>query len=128
MYYSILLPSAHKDQLSETECSFTTKIVLNGIIFSIDSWLPNFEDENNKRINQIIDIVILEMNDISKMFFVCKTYSVALDDHYRSFYIRMESLQNNVSLINVSDFLSRHYYPVKIQKIQNNYFFRCKRF
>ncbi len=122
------MPSPHLSQILLTECFFTSRIVLNGITFSIELWLPNFEDGEDKKIHEIVDVVITQMNDISKIFVICKTFAVAYDCHYGCYRVRMESLQNDLSIINVGEYLSQHNYPVKIHKIQNNHFFRCKRF
>lgn len=115
--------------MSQRECFFPTKVIVNGIIFSMELWLPNFVDIQNRKINEIIDIVMLELNDINKIFVICKTYhSVAYDEHYGCYRVEIESLQKEVSIININEFLSQHYYPVKIHHIQNNYLFRCKHF
>lgn len=128
MYYPKLLPSIHLTEISQTDCFFASKIVLNGIILSLELWLPNFEDEKNKKINEIVDIVILKLDDITTFFVVCKTFTVAYEEHYECYRVKMESIQNEISIISVSEFLSQHYYPVKLHKIGSNYFFRCKRF
>lgn len=104
-------------------------MVVNGIHFSMDLWLPNFVDSQKREINEMIDLVLLDLNDINKMFVVCKTYSgVTYDEHYGCYGVDTQSLQAELTLIKVSEFLSKHYYPVKMHYTQNKLLFRCKRF
>ncbi len=127
-YYSRLTPSAYLNQFLLTKCHFATKVILNGITFSMELWFPNFSDEENKKIYEMVDIAILDLKDVTKMFVVCKIYTVTYNDHYNCYVVLMESLENEMSIFPVSEFLSKHYYPIKIHNIENNFMFRNKRF
>lgn len=115
--------------MSQSECFFAKKVVVNGIRFLNALWLPNFADILAKKMNEIIDVVMVELDDTTKMYAICKTYAgVTYDDHYGCYRVDMNSLQNELSLISIHEFLSKHYYPVKIQHIQKKYIFRCKQY
>lgn len=115
--------------MSQFEWFFAKKVIVNGIIFSTELWLPKFEDPKNLKINEVVDIVLLNFDDIDKIFVVCKTYtSVMYQNHYGCHRVEMDSLEDEMKIISVNDFLAQHHYPVKIHEIQGQYLFRCKRF
>lgn len=47
-----------KTSLLQRECFFTQKITMNGMIFAIDQWLPDFNQ--NKKIHEIFDIIVTD--------------------------------------------------------------------
>lgn len=107
----------------------SAKAIVNGIIFSRELWLPNFEDPKNLKIDEVVDILLSNFFDIEKIFVVCKTYTnVEYENHYECYRVKMDSLQEEMKIIRAKDFLAQHHYPVKIHKIQDDYLFRCKRF
>lgn len=129
MYYKRLPQSNQLTELAQGKRFFTKKAVVNGIIFSLELWLPNFENDENKKINEIIDIVAMELNQVTKIFAICKTYSrVTFEEHYGCHSVDMNALDKELSVISVDEFLGKHYYPVKIHSIQEKQLFRCKRF
>ncbi len=123
-----MLPQSHtKHCLSQQECSFARKIVVNRMIFTIDLWLPDFSE--GKWIHEICDIVIKEPKNVEDIFVVCKTYtSITVNQHYCSYVVEKDSLKNESILINIKKYLSQHQYPVKLHSIGDEFMFRCKRF
>lgn len=121
------MPSEYMEQLSQQECFSTRKVVVNGIIFSRELWLPDFFDLANIEINQIVDVV-LESNEINSIYVVCKTYSVTHNDHYGCYSVQIERLQDQMKIIKIQDFLLDHQYPVKVHIVNGISMFRNKYF
>lgn len=94
-------------------------------------WLPDVPDDGNRKIqkiHEICDIVSLGPADVRDIFVVCKTYHVAPNEHYASYFVEKSSMHNQFSIINIGDFLEKHHYPVKVHQIDGEVMFRCKRF
>lgn len=125
-YYPELPLSPYQELLSERECFSTRKVTVNGIIFSTELWLPDLFDMWNIRINQIIDVLLLTLNDINEIFVVCKSYSASYNEHYGCHSVG--SFENEFTLIKVSDFLMDHQHPVMVHEVENSLMFRCKLF
>lgn len=123
----MLEPSLHKTNLLQKECFFAKKIAVNGMMFSTDMWLPDLD--SNKRVHEIFDIIVTDPKNVTDIFAVCRTYvTVTHIEHFCAFSVKKESVQKDLCLINIKEFLSQHHYPVKVHKIGQDYLFRCKRF
>lgn len=81
---------------------------------------------SNLRINEIIDILLLKLNDINEIFVVCKTYSASYNEYYGCHSVG--SFENEFTLIKMSDYLMDHQCPVKVHEVKNLMMFSCKRF
>lgn len=129
VYYERLDASGISNSMSQRDSFFAHKVVVNGIIFSRELWLPNFIDNQHTHIMEIVDIFLTDSKDIDSIFAVCKVYNnVEFDDHFGCYFVQLESLQNKMTIININDYISRHHYPVKIHQIGSKHLFRCKRF
>lgn len=97
------------------------------MIFATGEWLPEFIEK--KKMHEIVDIVVGAPKNIGNIFAVCKTYNtVTENEHFCSYEVEKDSLQNEFSLIKIENFLSQHQYPVKVHNIGGKFLFRCKRF
>lgn len=112
----------------QSDCCFADKVVVNGITFAKELWLPNFKDENTK-IHRIGDIVVTKPNDINSIFLMCKTYNkINSHDHTAGYSVDLDSLQERLNIIKVNEYLAHHQYPVLVYNVGNLHVFRCKRF
>ncbi|KAJ6631752.1 hypothetical protein Bhyg_15731, partial [Pseudolycoriella hygida] len=112
-YFSRISQSPQLDALMAAEHSFAKKVIINGIIFSPELWLPVTRNDA-LHINEIIDIVMIDENDISKIFVIVKQYeNVSHNEHFQCYMIG-EAIQHEIMILNVEDFLEQHQYPVKI--------------
>lgn len=128
VYYKRLPPSPHLIALSSKECFFLPSVTLNGIIFSKELWLPKMMEDKH-RICEVIDIFSTDLKDVAKIWVVCKVYvDVTFEPHYNCHIVQIASLQEELEIINIKEYLSEHEYPVKIHIIENKRLFRCKRF
>lgn len=124
----MLKSSPYKTQVLERECFFTQKITVNGMIFASGHWLPDC-DEKSRRIHEIFDIIVTVPKNITDIFAVCKTYvTITENEHYCAYSVKKDSLQSDLSLINIASYLPQHQYPVKVHNIGGEFLFRCKRF
>lgn len=95
--------------------------------FASGLWLPDISE--NKKIHEIIDIVVSSPNKIEDIFAVCKTFStITENEHFCAFSVEKTSLQDEFTLVNVENYLTKHQYPVKVHNIGSEFLFRCKRF
>lgn len=98
------------------------------MIFSTGLCLPDFVGED-KKLHQIMDIVVFDPMNINDIFAVCKTYiTIGENEHFCAYSVDKESLQEKFSLINIEHFLSKKHYPLTLHNISNEYLFRLKRF
>lgn len=116
----------------DQECSFTKKVIVNGMAFKWGMWLPVAVDSSNSKISQIMqicDIVLLVQNKaIIELFAVCKTYSARSAENNICYIVDMSSVQNQYRIINIREFLLNHHYPVKLHQLYGESMFRCRRF
>lgn len=102
------------------------------MIFELGLWLPAVADSGNCEVFQIMeicDIVLLDNGAIRDIFVVCKFYTTS--GNYKnnlSYVVDMSSVQDQLTIVNIRQFLLKHHYPVKIHKIKEEFVFRCKRF
>lgn len=123
----MLQPSQCKTSMLQKECFFTQKITINGMIFTSGMWLPDFDEA--RRIHEIFEVIVTSPKDIGDIFAVCKTYTtITENDHYCAYCVKKESLQSELCLINLKNYLLQHQYPVKVHNIDGEFLFRCKRF
>lgn len=65
------------------ECNFTRKVVVNGMTFTTESWLPDFTNKNKPNIYKVGDIVVMDKDDISSIYLICKEYDkISYEDHF----------------------------------------------
>lgn len=129
MYYERLENSVDGSVMSQQEIFFTNRVVVNGIIFSRELWLPYLIDHQNICIYEIVDIFLKDLNDIDSIFVVCRKYvDVTFVGNYGCYAVAMDSLQNEMAIIRVNEYLSHRQYTVKLHCIGDNYLFRCKLF
>lgn len=128
VYYERLSRNNRLNDLQSRQCSFAKTLTVNGVIFSKELWLPDFS-ENGPKIYEIIDTFFTELSDINKIWVVCKVYQkVTYEQHYNCYMVHMNSLQEDLLIVNISEYLMQHLYPVKIHLIQDKNLFRLKRF
>lgn len=102
------------------------------MVFRIGLWLPDTPDSGNHEITKIMeicDIVVLHDEAESELYAVCKVYNTHRKiDNFNLYSVDMSSVENNLTIVKIQNYLSKHHYPVKVHKIQDENYFRCKRF
>lgn len=72
------------------ECNFTSKVVVNGITFTKDSWLPDFTNKDKPYVYNVGEIVVMDQNDISSIYLICKVYDkISYEDHFVAYSVEL---------------------------------------
>lgn len=72
------------------ECYFTSKVVVNGMEFTIDSWLPYFTKKDKPNIYKVGDIVVMDEDDISSIYLICKIYDkTSYEEHFVAYSVEL---------------------------------------
>lgn len=128
VYFRKLEECDYKVSLQQQVCSFTNKVVVNGIIFKVGLWLPVVPDSGNHEVCRVMEICDIVMDTDSEYYVVCKTFRTARILNMNLYTVDMSSVENNLTIINIRKYLLNHQYPVKVHKMREEFIFRCKRF
>lgn len=125
------MPNADKQKLLNSQCFFTNRVSVNGMIFKSGQWLPDTIDSGNKKLTDVFEIcdIVMLSNEIEDIYAVCKSYTVATAMQECNVYsISFSSVKDNFFLIKIKDYLVKHHYPVNVHRLGQETCFRCKRF